>query len=77
MHPNYQDAVLGWRSPVNATIMVHATMSHHQPTCIAPQDGILWSLNQGTNPLQTGTLKPGLQQTVDITASVVTGDSLY
>ena len=81
MHPGHynlgQNAILGWRSPVTSSIKLHATISRNSNPCPVPQDGIIWSIDQGPNTLQSGPLAPGESKTVDITTSVAAGDSLY
>ena len=79
MHPGLfpENAILGWRSPVTSSIRLRATISRNADPCPVPQNGIIWSIDQGANTLQSEPLAPGESKTVDITISVAAGDSLY
>ena len=79
MHPGFfpENVILGWRSPITSSIRLHATISRNADPCPVPQNGIIWSIDQGANTLQTEPLAPGAIKTIDITASVAAGDSLY
>jgi hypothetical protein len=81
MHPGHynlgQNAILGWRSPVASPIAIRATISQNQTPCPVPQNGIIWSIDQGARTLQSGPLAPGQSKEVQLTTTVVAGDSLY
>ena len=77
-NPNLrQNAIVGWRSPITASVRVSATVWHNQNTCAVPQNGILWSIDQGASTLRSGRLAPGESITVDLTTSVAVNDALY
>jgi hypothetical protein len=77
-YPNLrQNAIVGWRSPVTSSISLAATILQNQNTCTVPQNGILWSIDQGASTLRSGRLAPGETARVDLTTSVTAGEALY
>jgi hypothetical protein len=84
MHPGHfnlgQNAVLGWRSPVAATIRVSAQLENHDlasPGCSVPDNGLLWSIDKGANSLRSGFLAPSGRTAEDLTVAVSTGEFVY
>ncbi len=75
---NRQSPVLGWRSPVAQTVAIVATIGlEPQAGCPDPANGITWSLAQNARPLRSGTLAPGGNEDIELTATVSVGDSVY
>jgi hypothetical protein len=42
-----------------------------------PQNGIIWSIDQGAATLRSGQLAPGETANVDLTTAVTVGDALF
>lgn len=72
-----QNAILGWRSAVASSIKLQATIWQDQPSCGVPQNGIIWSIDQGAKTLQSEPLAPGEKKHVALTTTVTAGESLY
>jgi hypothetical protein len=80
MHPGHynlgQNAVLGWRSPLTATVRVDADLSTN-PGCEVPANGVVWSIDQGAAAVRSGTLGLGQSVNRSFTVPVTAGESLY
>ena len=80
-HPSTPDlghnAILGWRSPVTATVVVYASLVRTHLDYPVPANGVVWSLDQGNRSLRSGTLVDGTEATVDMTLAVTAGETLY
>ena len=82
MHPGHfnlgQNAVLGWRSPVAAAMRLLAQISTNPPgLCGVSANGVRWSIDQGSETLQSGALGPGENEHVEMIVPVVVGETLY
>jgi hypothetical protein len=76
--PNYgQNAIVGWRSPVAATVRLQANIRANQTHCPASADGIAWSIDQGSRTLASGVLTPSQSAVPTVTTSVAAGEMLY
>jgi hypothetical protein len=71
------NAILGWRSPVTATVHVHASLVRGHLDCSLPANGVVWSLDQGNRTLRAGTLVDGTEEIFDLTLAVTAGENLY
>ena len=77
-HPNLgQNAIVGWRSPVAATVLLQADVNANQVSCSVPANGVNWSVDRGATSLASGVLRPGDTASPRITARVGAGESLY
>jgi hypothetical protein len=73
-----QNAIVGWRSPVTASIKIAALVWHNQTTCAdISGNGITWSIDQGASTLRRGTAGPGETNTADVSTTVATGDAIF
>lgn len=83
MHPGHynlgQNAVLGWRSPIASTVTVTASIGPPPlSSCSVPDNGVLWSIDQGSRTLLSGAVPPGgATAHLDLTATVEAGEPLY
>ena len=83
MHPGHfnlgQNALLGWRSPVAATVRVSTQVENHDPSssCNVPDNGILWSVDKGSSSLRSGYLAPSATTAEELTITVTTGEFIY
>lgn len=76
--PNYgQNAIVGWRSPVSATVRMQANIRAHETHCPGVADGITWSIDQGSKTLVSGALLPSQVAAPTITTPVAAGEMLY
>jgi hypothetical protein len=76
--PNYgQNAIVGWRSPVPATVRLQANIRAHETHCPGVADGITWSIDQGSRTLASGTLTPAQVAAPTITTPVAAGEMIY
>ena len=71
------NAILGWRSPVTATVVVYTSLVRAHLDCPVPANGVVWSLDQGNRTLRSGTLLDGTETAFDTTLAVTAGESLY
>ena len=78
-HPNLgQNAVLGWRSPMAASVALSAAIATSaQSTCDVGANGVLWSIDQGSRTLLSGALGPGASENLELETTVALGESLY
>lgn len=74
-----QNAILGWRSPVAATVRIQLSIdiTFAQSVCPVSGNGIVWTLDQGARSLRSGTLLSGRVENVEATTGVAAGESLY
>ena len=72
-----QTAILGWRSPLAATVRVQGAISVVGPPCAVPANGISWSLDKGAETVRPGLLDPGAVANVEQTLTVAAAESLY
>ena len=73
-----QNAVLGWRSPLTATLRVEADISTNPASlCGVPANGVVWSIDQGAVTVRSGSLGPGQTANRSFTIEVTAGESLY
>ena len=72
-----QNPIVEWRSPVSGTFRVHAALQLEIGCPEKPVGGVVWWLDHGSQPLQTGILAPGATTQFDLTTAVVAGESLY
>jgi len=81
MHPGHpqlgQNAILGWRSPVTATVTLRAGISTLPAGSCPLANGVVWSIDQGSSTLRSGTLGPGRSENVSLTLPVSLGENLY
>jgi hypothetical protein len=81
MHPGHynlgQNAVLGWRSPVASDVLLTARLENVDSMCPVPDNGILWSIDNGTTSIRSGFLGPSAFTQMELTTSVSVGDSIY
>ena len=82
MHPGHynlgQNAVLGWRSPVETDVLVMARIANDDRVCDVPENGVLWSIDKGGgNSIRSGFLAPSASTQLELTTSVSVGESLY
>lgn len=82
MHPGVgptfgANAILGWRSPVAATVRLDVNMKAHETHCPGRADGIDWSIDQGARTLLSGTLAPPDTARTTVTTSVAAGEMIY
>ncbi len=77
--PPGQNAVLGWRSPLAATVRVQAAISVIGPpgSCPVPANGIKWFLDKGAETIRSGLLEPGGIENVEQSVTVAAEESLY
>lgn len=76
--PNFgQNAVVGWRSPIAATVRLQANIKAHETHCPGVADGIAWSIDQGSRTLASGALTPSQTAVPTITTSVSAGEMVY
>ena len=75
--PPGQNAIVGWRSPLAATVRVQAAISVIGSPCSVPANGIIWSLDKGTETIRSSVLEPGATDNIELTATVAPGESLY
>jgi hypothetical protein len=75
--PPGQNAILGWRSPLAATVRVEGAISVVPPPCPVPANGISWSLDKGAETIGAGLLDPGGVANFEQTLTVAAGESLY
>lgn len=81
MHPGHwnlgQNAVLGWRSPVESEIVVMARIENGDGVCGVPENGVAWSIDKGADSIRSGFLGSSASTQMELTTSVAVGDSLY
>ena len=81
MHPGHpglrQNAIIGWRSPVTTSIRLAATIEQNQIGCAVPQNGVVWSIDQGASTLRSGRLAPGEDVSVEMVTPVAAGEPLF
>ena len=81
LHPGVpqpgQIAILGWRSPVAATVRVQAAISVVGPPCPVPANGISWSLDKGAETVRSGLLEPAGLDNFEQTLTIAAAESLY
>jgi hypothetical protein len=75
--PPGQNAILGWRSPLSATVRVQGAVSVVGPPCPVPANGISWSLDKGAETVGSGLLDPGGVANIEQTLTVTAAESLY
>ena len=75
--PPGQNAILGWRSSLAATVRVQAAISVVGPPCAVPANGIAWSLDRGAETIRSGILEPGGIDNFEQTVTVAAQESLY
>ncbi|HEY7795640.1 MAG TPA: hypothetical protein VIA10_16670 [Gaiellaceae bacterium] len=71
------NAVLAWRSPLAATIRLQASLYRLHLDCSVPANGVVWSLDQGNRTLRAGTLLDGTPENLQVSLSVVAGETIY
>ena len=74
-----QNAILGWRSPVAATVRIQAAIAVLQAAgaCAVPANGVSWSLDRGAQTTRSGLLAPGEIVNLELTLTVAAGESLH
>lgn len=81
MHPGHwnlgQNAVLGWRSPVSSDVLLMARVENGAGTCGVPENGILWSIDEGPTSIRSGFLGSTGSTQLELTTSVSVGESIY
>ena len=81
MHPGHwnlgQNAVLGWRSPVETDVLVMARIENVDGVCGVTENGVLWSIDKGANSIRSGFLASSGSTQMELTTSVSVGESLY
>jgi hypothetical protein len=82
MHPGVgptfgANAILGWRSPVAATVRLNANIRAHETHCPGRADGIDWFIDQGPRTLLSGTVAPPDTARTAVTTSVAAGEMIY
>ena len=81
MHPGQynlgQNAVLGWRSPVEAEVLVMARIESYDGVCDLPENGVLWSIDKGADSIRSGFLAANGRTQLELTTFVSVGESLY
>jgi hypothetical protein len=75
--PPGQNAIVGWRSPLAATVRIQASISVIGPPCAVPANGILWSLDKGAETIRSGLLDPGGLENFELNVTVAVDESLY
>lgn len=74
MHPYPEEfAVLGWKSPMSATIDYVGSIASTDPC----SRGITWSIDKGATTLVSGTLGGGQSQRLEGSFTVTGGESIY
>lgn len=80
LHPGHynlgQNAVVGWRSPLTATVRVDADISTN-PGCEVPANGVVWSIDHGATTVRSGSLGLGQTANRSFAVAVTAGESLY
>jgi hypothetical protein len=71
------NAILAWRSPVNATVRLQAAVYRLHLDCPVPANGVVWSLDHGNRTLRTGTLVDGSAENFELSLTVTAGESVY
>ncbi len=82
MHPGHfnlgQNAVLGWRSPLAATVELSGSISTNAASlCGVTPNGVVWSIDHGAATLRSGSLAAGQRTDLALTVTVAAGESLY
>jgi hypothetical protein len=82
LHP-YIDAeqtryiILGWKSPTSGTLTITGTADMLQRTCPQPANGVVLSIDDGSQTLVTEDVPAASTVPFEVTATVAAGDSIY
>jgi hypothetical protein len=76
MHPaTDRVAIVAWKSPLNAIVRITGAFTDIDPNC---NNGILWSIDKGSQRLAFGDIPNGGAQSFDLpTVSISKGQALY
>jgi len=70
-------AILAWISPVVGEITIDAVVARPQKPCEAPSDGLLFSIDRGSETLRTMKLDLGQRTDLNLNTTVDIGDTVY